>query len=318
MHWMRCALVVAVLAAGTFECQSQPYPSKPIRYVVPTSPGGVNDTSARVLAPRLSAGLSTPVIVENRPPNQVGTSFVAKAAADGYTILNALDNHPLTQLLMRDVPYDAIKDFARISLLWRAPLIAAVPAELGIRDLNQFVRFAKSKAGGLNYASPGAGTSGHLGAELFKSTAGIAMQAVQFKGAAPAVAAVLGGHMEFIIATFGTVLPHVRSGKLVALGVSSPQRVPQLASVPAIAYSYPEFEAQSWGGIVVPAGTSADIIRRLNAEAIRAVAEPEVKRVFEEQGYEVVGSTPEAFDKWIAHESQKWGRVIREHGITLQ
>jgi tripartite-type tricarboxylate transporter receptor subunit TctC len=313
---MRSALAVAAFAAGTLNCYSQPYPSKPIRYIVPTSPGGVNDTSARVVAPRLSAGLATPVIVENRPPNVVGTGLVAKSAADGYTILNALDNHPLTQFLMKDVPYDATKDFAGISLVWRAPQIAAIPAGHGITDLAQFVRFAKSKAGNLNYGAAGAGTSGHLAGELFKSTAGVDMQVVLHKGAGPAVSAVLGGHIDFIVATLGTLLPHIRSGKLVALGVTSPRRVPQLANVPAIAETYPGFEVQGWGGVVVPAGTPPDIIRRLNAELVKIVAEPEVRRVFENQGYEVVGSTPEAFDKWIAHESQKWGRVIRERGIT--
>jgi tripartite-type tricarboxylate transporter receptor subunit TctC len=310
------ALVLTGVAALPLGVNAQTYPSKPIRYIVPTSPGGVNDTSARVVAPRLSERLATPVIVENRPPNQVGTAIVAKAAPDGYTILNTLDNFPLTQFLMKDVPYDATRDFAGISLLWRAPQIAAIPAERGISDLGQFVRLAKSKPGSLNYGAAGAGTSGHLTGELFKSTAGIDMQVVQFKGAGPAVSAVLGGHIDFIVATMGTLLPHVKAGKLLALGVASPQRVPQLPNVPAIAETYPGFEAQGWGGIAVPAGTPQDIIRRLNAEATRVVAEPEVKRLFEDQGYEVVGSTPEAFDKWIANESQKWSRVIRERRIT--
>ena len=316
MHWTRYALVVAILTAATLDGYSQPYPSKPIRYIVATSPGGASDISARLLAPRFSAGLATPIIVENRPPNVVGTGLVAKSAADGYTILHAMDNFPLTQFLMRDVPYDATKDFAGISLVFRGPLIAAVRAELGITDLNQFVRFAKSKAGRLNYATAGAGTSGHLAGELFKSTAGIDMQAVYFKGAGPAAAAVLGGHIDFIMAAFGTLLPHVKSGKLAALAVSSPGRVPQLASVPAIAESYPGYEAQLWGGIVVRAGTPPDIIRRLNAEVVKALADSEVRRAFENQGNEVVGSTPEAFDKWIVEESHKWGRLIRERRIT--
>ena len=318
MRCMTYALVLAALAAVPFGGIAQPYPSKPIRYIVPSSPGGVNDTSARIIAPRLSAALGTPVIVENRPPNQVGTALVAKSEADGYTILNTLDNFPLTQFLMKDVPYDATRDFAGISLLWRAPQIAAIPAGLGITNLAEFVRLAKSKPGSLNYGAAGAGTSGHLAGELFKSTAGIDMQVVQYKGAGPAVSAVLGGHIDFIVATLGTLLPHVRSGKLIALGVTSPQRVPQLASVPAIAETYPRFEIQGWGGIAVPAGTAPDIIRRLNAEAVRVVAEPGIRRVFEDQGYEIVGSTAQAFDKWIADESQKWSRVIRERGIARQ
>lgn len=315
MHGLKYALLLAFLAAGMHQGHAQPYPSKPIRFIVPSSPGGVNDTSARVLAPRLGERLATAVVVENRPPNQVGTAQVAKAAPDGYTIMNTLDNFPLTQFLMKDVPYDATRDFAGISLLWRAPQIAAIPAKSGITDLAEFVRLAKSKTGSLNYGAAGAGTSGHLAGELFKSTAGIDMQVVQYKGAGPALAAVLGGHIDFIVATVGTLLPHIRSGKLIALGVTSPQRVRQLASVPAVAETYPGFEMQGWGGLSVPAGTAPDIIRRLNAEAVHVVAEPEIKRVFEDQGYEIVGSTPEAFDKWIAAESQKWGRMIRERGI---
>ena len=307
----------AAIVAAALDCSAQGYPSKPIRYIVPTSPGGVNDTSARVMAPKLSTALAVPVIVENRPPNQVGTAIAAKAAPDGYTILNALDNHPLTQFLLRDIPYDAVKDFAGVSMVFRAPLIAAVPPDLGIKDLQQFISYAKSKAGAVSYASPGAGTSGHLASELFKSTTGIEMQAVQFKGAAPATLAVLGGHAQFIMATFGTLLPHARSGKLVALGVTSPQRAPQLPNVPTIADTYAGYEVQTWGGIAVPAGTPVDIVRRLNAEVVKAVALPDVKKVFEEQGYEVVGSTPDYFDKWLAHESAKWSRVIRERGIKL-
>lgn len=315
MHWMKYALIAAI-AAIAFDGAAQTYPSKPIRYIVPSSPGGVNDTSARVMAPRLGAALGTPVIVENRPPNQVGTALVAKSATDGYTILNTLENFPLTQFLMKDVAYDAIRDFAGISLLWRAPQIVAIPPGLGVTDLADFVRLAKSKPGSLNYGSAGAGTSGHLAGELFKSTASIDMQVVQFKGAGPATAAVLGGHIDFIVATLGTMLPHVRSGKLIALGVTSPQRVAHLPNVPAVAETYPGFEIQGWGGLSVPTGTAPDIIRRLNAESVRVVAEPEIRRVFEDQGYEIVGSTAQVFDKLIAEESQKWSRVIRERGIT--
>ena len=155
MQRMKYALIVAI-AAIAFDGAAQTYPSKPIRLIVPSSPGGVNDTTARVMAPRLSAALGTTVIVENRPPNQVGTALVAKSANDGYTILNTPDNFPLTQFLMKDVPYDATRDFSGISLLWRAPQIIAIPAGLGVTDLAEFVRFAKSKPGSMNYEAAGA------------------------------------------------------------------------------------------------------------------------------------------------------------------
>ena len=298
---------------------AQGYPSRPVRVIVPTPPGGVIDVTTRAITPRLSELLGHPFIVENRAgaDTMIGSEMVARAAPDGYTLLSVFDNFPLSQFLFSKVPYDALKDFAPISLLIRGPMIVAVPQQLGIKDLNRFLELARSKPGALNYASAGAGTSSHLTVELFKLTTGIDVQAVHYKGAGPAVSDLLGGHVQLMIATSGTLLPHARSGRIVPLAVSATGRIPILPDVPAIAESFPGFDAQSWVGMLAPAGTSSAIIRQLNAGIAKVLAEPDIRRLFEDQGFEVLGSSAEVFEKWLATQSEKWGRVIRERKITL-
>ena len=299
---------------------AQGYPSKPIRVIVPSAPGGAIDVTARTLTPRLAEALKQPVYVDNRAGAQtiIGTELAAKAASDGATLLAVFDNFPLTQYMMKNVPYDAIRDFAPISLIIRGPMIVGVPPQLGVRDLKQFVQLAKSKAGDLNYGSAGIGTSSHLTVELFKLTAGIDVRSVHYKGAAPAVVDLIGGTTQLMIAASGTLINHVKSGKILALAVSAPKRIPQLPSVPAIAEFYPGFEAQSWVGLLGPAGMSREIIGRLNSEVAKVLGDPDIRRRFEDQGWEVVGGTPEYFAKWLADQSQKWVRVIRERNITLE
>ena len=308
-----------VLACSAAPLAAQVYPTKPIRVIVPTPPGGAIDVTTRAITPKLAEALGRPIIVENHAgaSTMLGTDMAAKAAPDGYTLLSVFDNFPLSQYLFKKVPYDAIKDFAPISMIIRGPMIVAVPQQLGVKDLNQLVQIARSKAGNFNYGSAGAGTSSHLTVELFKLTTGIDAQPVHYKGAAPAVADLLGGHVQLMIAASGTLLPHVRAGRLVPLAVSASKRVSQLPGVPTIAEFYPGFEAQSWVGMLAPAGTPSEIIRRVNIEIVRTLADPGIKGRFEDLGFEVVGSAPEAFAKWIAEQSVKWGRVIRERKITL-
>jgi len=311
------AAVLGIAACWVAPLAAQGYPTKPVRVIVTSLPGGVLDVSTRIVTPKLTEALGQPVIVENRAgaDGMIGTEFVARAAPDGYTLLAVFDNFPLTQYLVKKVPYDAIRDFTPISLIIRGPMIAAVPAQLGVKDLNGFVQLAKSK-GNLSYGSAGIGSSSHLVGELFKSAAGIDIQFVHYKGGAPAMNDLVGGHVQLMIAAFGTILPQVKSGKLTPLAVSAPKRVPLLPNVPTIGEFYPGFEAQTWVGLAAPAGTPNEIIRRLNAETVKALADREVRQRFEAQGYEVVGSTPEVFVKWIAEQDNKWGRLIRERGIT--
>ena len=297
---------------------AQGYPNKAIKIIVPSSPGGAIDVTTRSVTPKLSEHLGQPIIVDNRPGADtiIGSEMVAKAAPDGYTLLTVFDNFPLTQYLNHATPYDALKDFAPISLIIRGPMIVGVPSQLGVKDLKSFIELARSK-GNFSYASAGAGTSSHLTVELFKTTTGIDVQAVHYKGAAPGVSDLLGGHVQLMIAGFGTLIQQVRSGKVQALAVSSLKRVSLLPNVPTIAESYPGFEAGSWVGMLGPAGLPADLSNRLHGELTKVLADRELTAKFEDQGWEVVGSSPEAFSKYLHEYSEKWARVIRDRKITL-
>ena len=298
---------------------AQVYPSKPIRIIVPSSAGGGIDVTTRVLTPRLSEVFGQPVLVENRPGAQtiIGTEIVAKAAPDGYTLLTVFDNFPLTQHMMKNVPYDAIKDFAPISLLVRGPMIVGVPPQLGVKELKQFVNLVKSKPGAFSYGSASVGTSSHLTVELFKQRTGTDLKGVQYKGAAPAVTDLIGGHIQLMIAASGTLIEQVRSGKLVALAVTDAGRIPQLPNVPAMGESYPGFQAHSWVGMLTPAGTPPAIVHRLNAEVSKILADRDVVSLFRKRSWDVAGGSPEDFGKWLAEQTELWVRVIREQNITL-
>lgn len=312
-------LITLAAAAWVGLVHAQAYPNKPVRIIVPSSPGGGIDVTTRVLAPRLSEAFRQPVLVENRPGAQtmIGTDMVAKAAPDGYTLLTVFDNFPLTQHMMKNVPYDALKDFAPISLLVRGPMIVGVPPQLGVKNLSQFVNLLKSKPGAFTYGSASVGTSSHLTVELFKQRTGTDLKGVHYKGAAPAVTDLIGGHIHLMIAASSTLIEQVRGGKLLAMAVTAPSRIPQLPDVPAMAESYPGFEAQSWVGMLAPASTPAATVGRLNAEVSKILADPEVVSIFQKRGWNVAGGTPEVFGKWLAAQTQLWVRVIRERNITL-
>ena len=308
-----CAALWHAIAAG------QTYPVKPVRIIVPTSAGGLNDLTTRAITPKLQEQLGQPVVVENRPgaDTMIGTEIAAKAPADGYTLINVFDNFPLNQFLVKNVPYDAVRDFTPISLLVRGPQLIVVPAQLGVKTLAEFIQLAKSKPGALNYATAGAGSSSHLVAELLKSTAGIELQPVHYKGGAPAVTDLLGGQVQLMIAGFGVVLPHVKSGKFVALGVTSLARMSVVPGAPTVADTYPGFQTLSWVGMLAPAKTPGAIISRLNAEVNKTLQDGEVKSRIDALVYEPVGGSPEVFSKWLAEQTELWGRVIRERKITL-
>jgi len=309
------AMFMAIAACWTQTLGAQGYPAKPIRIIVPTSPGGVNDVVTRLLAPKLGEALGRPVIVENHAPTVLGTALVAKAAPDGYTVLSIFDNFPLVQILFKDVPYDALRDFTPLSLIVTNPMVIGVSAQLGVKDLGRFLQRARSEH--FNYATAGAGTSSHLAVELFKSTTGIELQAVHYKGAAPAVSDLLGGRVQLMIAGAVTLMPQVRPGKVVPLAVTSLERLSALPNVPTVAETYPGFEARGWQGMVAPAGTASEIVARLNADIGKSVRSSEVRRNLEDQAYEVVGSSPQLLGTLIASEYKKWGKVIRDRRITL-
>jgi len=312
--------LAGIIAALGAPAMAQSYPTKPIRMVVPASPGGVTDIVARALAPQLSEALGQSIVVDNRAGagGIIGTETVAKAVPDGYTLLTVFDSFITNPFVFRNAPYDTTRDFAPISLLIRGPQLFVVHPKIGVKTFGEFLAAAKSRQAPYNYATAGPATSSRLSVELFKVLTKLGATQVHYKGGGPAVTDLLGGHVEVMIASVGLVMPHVKSGRLTVLAVTSKDRSTLVPGVPAISEFFPRFEAQSWVGVLAPAATPRDIVRRLNAEAVRILNTPDIRERFVQQGYETVGSTPEQFGQWIRSQTATWGRMIVEQGITAE
>ena len=299
---------------------AQSYPARPISMVVPTSPGGVTDTAARAVAPQLAEALGQSIVVDNRAGagGVPGTDTVARAAPDGHTLLAVFDSFVSNPHVFRNAPYDVVKDFAPVTMMIRGPQLVVVHSGFGVKAFGDFLALAKSRRAPLNFATAGAATSSRLSVELFRSTAGIDATLVHYKGGGPALNDLLGGHVEAMIASAGLVLPSVKAGRLTALAVTSRGRSALVPGVPSVSETFPQFEAQSWVGVLAPARTPRAVIQRLNAEIARVLAAPEQRERFTALGYEIVAGTPEQFGAWVRDESAKWGKLIRERGITAE
>ena len=313
-------VVLAGLAAIVLPANAQPYPSKPIRLVVPYTPGAGTDTIARILAQKTSESLGQQVVIDNRPGagGTIGTEIVAKAPADGYTLLFAPTSHAINPGIYPKLGYDTLKDFAPISVVASLPVVLAVEPSVPAISVRELVALAKSKPGQLTMASSGNGTVFHLTGELFKDAAGINIIHVPFKGGAPAVAALLGGQVNMTFETSVTLLPHIRSGKLRALGVASPRRIALLPDVPTLAESgFPNLLAENWYGLYAPAGTPKETIARLYAELDRAIHSLDVREKLAQQGAEIRENTPEQTAAFLRSEMVKWAKVIKDSGAKV-
>ena len=317
---LRAALLAPVLALFGVQLHAQSYPTRPIRMVVPTSPGGVTDIAARAIAPALSDALGQSIVIDNRAGagGVPGTNTVAKAAPDGHTLLAVFDSFISNPYVFRNAPYDTLRDFAPISLMIRGPQLFVIYPRLGARTFNEFLALAKSRHPPLVFATAGAATSSRLSVELFKASTRLDATLVHYKGGAPALNDLLGGHVEAMIASAGLVLPAVKAGRLTVLAVTSRNRSALVPGVAAVSEFVPRFEALSWVGVLAPAKTPRAIIQRLNAELTRLLAAPEQAERFAGLGYEIVASTPEEFGTWIRSEAAKWSKVIREQNITAE
>ncbi|MFM9971825.1 MAG: Bug family tripartite tricarboxylate transporter substrate binding protein [Burkholderiales bacterium] len=296
-----------------------PYPSKQIHMIVPSVPGGANDTGARLTAPKLAEILGQPVIVENRAASGgiVGMNQVARAAPDGYTLIMVFDSFATNPFLFKDVTYNPVKDYTPVSLVGRSAQALAAHPSLGVKTLPDFVQLARSRGSELDWGTAGPGTSSRFSMELFKITASIEPTTINYKGGAPLINDLLGGQVKATIVALSVAYPHLRGGKLVPIAVTSARRSPLLPDVPTVAEVFPGFEAQGWLGLLGPAATPRPVVDRLYGAMVKVMAVPEVKAKFEALGYEVAASTPEEFGAWILNETTKWGRVIRERKITL-
>jgi tripartite-type tricarboxylate transporter receptor subunit TctC len=314
-HWVICG---ALALAGSATAAAQDYPNRPIRYIVPQAPGGSSDTLARMITQRVADGLGQPLIVDNRPgaTGIIGAEVVAKANPDGHTLLQAATSHATNPAMQAKLPYDSVRDFAPISLLSQQPNIWIVNPSLPVKNMKELIAYVKGKPGQLNFGSSGTGGSQHLAGELLKSMAGIDMLHIPYKGSPPALLDLLAGRIPIMSSTMPPVLPHLRSGKVRALAVTSAKRSPALPELPTVAESaVPGYEAIAWQGLLAPAGTPRAVVSRIQSEFARVLKQPEITARLAEQGYETVASTPEWFAAYIKTEIAKWSKVIKAAGI---
>src|SRR5882762_7486855 len=310
----------ALIAAAPATAQSN-YPEKPVRMIVPFPAGGATDILARLLAERLGATWGKSVVVENvsGAAGATGTAQAAKAAPDGYTLLTAVaTTTTLLPHLRRDLPYDPLRDFEAVTLVASFPNLLVVRPAVAATDVRQLIDLLRANPGKLSYASSGFGASPHLSAEWFKLITKTDVLHVPFTGSAPALPALLGGHVDLMFDTLPSVLPLVQEGKLRALGVTTAERVPFLPNIPAIAETLPDFDVTSWLGIMVPAGTPAEIRARIAAPLQQLIQDPAVAQRLRDLGSVVAKpNTPDEFTAWMRKDYDKWARVIRETGIKL-
>jgi tripartite-type tricarboxylate transporter receptor subunit TctC len=309
-------LVLAVPLAGA----ADGYPTRPVRLVVPYAPGGGTDVVGRILAVRLTERMGQTFVVDNRPAGSgiIGADMVAKAAPDGYTLLFAFSSLSSSALLFSKLPYDPVKDFAPITLVTTSQLVLLSHPSVPARDVKELIAYAKANPNKLNYGSSGPGSSPHLATELMMSMAGIQMTHIIYKGIAPAITAQLGNEVQLSFTPVAVALPHMKSGRLRALGVGGLQRAGVLPDVPTIHESgLPGFEVIAWYGMLLPAGASPALIERLNRE-LRAVIEiPDVRRNLTDQGMDPAGGTPAQFAALIKADMEKWGGIGKRLGIKL-
>jgi tripartite-type tricarboxylate transporter receptor subunit TctC len=313
------ALAAALVAAGAGAAE-QGYPTKPVKIVVPYPPGGPTDIVARVVAQKLSEQTGQQFVVDNRAGagGNIGAEAVARSAPDGYTLLVATTAHAINRTLFKQMSYDLMKDFVPVSQLTAGPLVIVANPALPAKNVRELIALAKAKPGELAFASSGPGQSTHLAAELFDTMAGIKMTHVPYKGSAPALTDTMGGQVSLFFDTMLSAMPHVRSGKLKALAVTSAARSPAAPDIPTVAESgLPGYEAIAWNGLLAPAGTPKEVVGRLNAEVKRALEVPEIKERFAAQGFAAAWSPPEKYAAFLDAEVDKWGKVVKVSGATV-
>ncbi len=314
---VRCALGVAVAVAAPL-ATAQSWPSRPIRVIVPFPAGGGIDTVARIIAPKMAESLGQPLVIENRvgAGGTVGTEVVARASADGHTLLGAFASHAMNATLYRDLSYDTERAFAPISLIATVPNILVVHPSLPVKTVSDLIALARRRPGDINYASVGSGTPAHLSAELFNLMAGVKMTHVPYKGAPASIIGMITGEAQFTFTTVLIAMPHVKSGKLRAVAVTTRERSSSLPDVPTVNESgLKGYESVAWYGLLAPAGTPAPVIERLHAEVVRSTQTPEVRENLLRQGTDIVASTPARFAQVIREDIATWTRVVKAAGI---
>ncbi len=325
---MRTPTIDAICAAAALTFFSaaagaQPgavYPLKPIRFVVPYTPGGGTDLMARALAQRMSESMGQSLIVENRAGagGNLGMEFVARSSPDGYTIALALTaQYVVNPALYPKLPYDPVKDYAPIMLVARNPYVLVVHPTVPVKSLQQLIALAKARAGQLTFSSSGNGSGAHLSGEMLKTMAKVDMLHIPYKGAGALLPDLIAGQVHLSFVTWSSVGQHVKGGRLRALGVTTVKRSPALPDLPAIAETLPGYDLPVWYGIVAPAGTPREIVARLNAEILRVITMPDFKQRIEVDAVEPIGSTPEQLGEYIKTELVKWAKIVKDSGAKV-
>jgi tripartite-type tricarboxylate transporter receptor subunit TctC len=314
-------LLVLLVCALAIHAHAQTYPAKPVRVIVPYPPGGGNDTLGRLFSAKLSERMGQQFVVENRPGAgaMIGTEAAAKSPPDGYTILlSSIATHALSPNLYSRVPYDPVRDFAPITLLGIAPTVLVVPADLPAKNLQELIAAARAKPGSLAYASGGNGTPPHVNAEVFKAVAGVDLLHVAYKGGGPALIDLIAGRVQVMLDTAASAMPHVRSGKVRAIAISAPKRSPELPELPTFAEAgLPGYDTNAWYSMHAPAGTPPEVVRRLNAELVATLKDPDILERFKQLATDPVGNSPEEFAAFVRSELDKYAKVIKAAGIKL-
>ncbi len=312
-----CALVLLGAAGTAGAAAAQAYPQRPIRFIVPFPPGGGNDIVGRIVAQKLAEGLGQNVVVDNRggAGGTIGTGMLAKSPADGYTMLVNNISLAVNATLIANLPYDTLHDLAPVSLIGRQPNMLVVHPEMPAKSVKELLELARSKPGTVNYGSGGTGTASHLATELLQLSTGTRMNHIPYKGLGPALVDLIGGRTEFIISTMASALPHLKSGKLRPLAVTTRERTSFFPEVPTmIEAGVPGYEFTTWYALVVPAGTPAPVMRRINQELGKIAADRGVREQFAKQGLESAHTSSEETGAYLAAEVAKWGKVIKASG----
>ncbi|HTP96868.1 MAG TPA: tripartite tricarboxylate transporter substrate binding protein [Burkholderiales bacterium] len=320
-HVARAALALAIAAGVCCGSAAQDYPVKPIRFIAPNLPGGPTDILARLLGQKLAESMGQPVVIENRAGagGNIGTELAAKSPADGYTLVTGNNaTFGANVSLYKNMGFDPIKDFAPVILVASQPNILVVHPSLPVTSVKELIALAKAHPGELNFAGSGMGAAAHLAGELFKSMAGVNIVHIPYKSAGPALTDLIAGQCQLMFATSLSAQPHIHAGKLRALAVTTAQRARSMPELPTVAEAgVPGFEATTWHGVLVPAGTPAAIVNKLNAEIDRALHAPDVHERLGALGAEIIGGTPKAFADYIQREIPRWAKVIKSAGIRI-
>ena len=319
---IRTALLIASLFAATTFVHAQNYPSRPLRMIVPTAPGGGTDFTGRLVAAKLSESLGQQVVVENRGGGggSVGADNAAKSTPDGYTLLlGSIATHAVNPALYKKLPYDHLKDFSPVSLIGTVPNAMVVHPSVPVKSMQEFITYAKANPGKINYGSSGVGSPPHLSMELLRSMTGINLVHVPYKGAGPALADLLGGQVQAMCTSLAGLINFIKSGRVRALGVTTAKRNPQLPEVPTIVESgVPGYEVTIWYAVFAPVATPKAIVQKLNAEMVKALNAPEMKERMALQGMDPAPSTPAELAAFVKAETVKWAKAAKDSGATAE